>query len=61
LQPLALYPADSMFVDGYLTTPGQPAPEVWQMIADLGFTIEVQYSRSDVHEEPVTTRRSGIV
>lgn len=45
LQPLALYPADSMFVDGYLTTPGQPAPEVWQMIADLGFEIEVDYKQ----------------
>jgi biotin synthase len=43
LQPLALYPADSVFVNGYLTTPGQPAPEVWGMIEDLGFTIEVDY------------------
>lgn len=43
LQPLALYPADSVFVNGYLTTPGQPAPEVWNMIEDLGFTIEVDY------------------
>jgi biotin synthase len=43
LQPLALYPADSVFVNGYLTTPGQPAPEVWSMIEDLGFTIEVKY------------------
>lgn len=42
LQPLALYPADSLFVGGYLTTPGQPAREVWQMIADLGFEIEVE-------------------
>ncbi len=45
LQPLALYPADSMFVDGYLTTPGQPAPEVWQMIEDLGFEIEINYKQ----------------
>ncbi|HXX75575.1 MAG TPA: biotin synthase BioB [Nitrospiraceae bacterium] len=43
LQPLALYPADSVFVNGYLTTPGQPAPEVWSMIEDLGFAIEVDY------------------
>lgn len=41
LQPLALYPADSVFVNGYLTTPGAPAPEVWGMIEDLGFRIEV--------------------
>ncbi len=48
LQPLALYPADSLFVNGYLTTPGSPAPEVWGMIRDLGFTIEVDY------RQPVT-------
>ena len=49
LQPLALYPADSVFVNGYLTTPGQPAPEVWQMIADLGFQIEVDYKQPVAH------------
>ncbi len=45
LQPLALYPADSVFVNGYLTTPGAPAPEVRGMIEDLGFTIEVDYQQ----------------
>ena len=43
LQPLALFVADSVFVNGYLTTPGQPAREVWNMITDLGFEIEVDY------------------
>ena len=47
LQPLALYPADSIFVNNYLTTPGSPAPEVWGMIEDLGFKIEVE------HQQPV--------
>lgn len=47
LQPLALYPADSVFVNGYLTTPGQPAAEVWQMITDLGFQIEIDRSPID--------------
>jgi biotin synthase len=46
LQPLALYPADSVFVNGYLTTPGTPAPEVWGMIRDLGFTIEIDHQRA---------------
>ena len=50
LQPLALYPADSVFVNGYLTTPGAPAPEVWGMIRDLGFTIEVNYDRAQSSE-----------
>lgn len=40
LQPLALYPANSVFVSGYLTEPGQAYQETWQMITDLGFEIE---------------------
>ncbi len=49
LQPLALYPADSVFVNGYLTTPGAPAPDVWGMIEDLGFKIEVDYQQPVAH------------
>jgi biotin synthase len=48
LQPLALYAADSLFVGGYLTTPGQPAREVWEMIEDLGFEVEVDYQQDVV-------------
>lgn len=40
LQPMSLYPANSIFVNGYLTTPGQPASEAHRMIEDLGFEIE---------------------
>jgi biotin synthase len=39
LQPLSLYPANSIFVNGYLTTPGQTASDAHRMIADLGFEI----------------------
>lgn len=46
MQSMALYVADSLFVDGYLTTPGQPAPEVWQMIEDMGFEVQVNDSVS---------------
>lgn len=42
LQPLSLYPANSIFVNGYLTTPGQQATEAHRMIEDLGFEIEGQ-------------------
>lgn len=37
LKPLALYPADSIFVAGYLTTGGTSVGEVCSMIADMGF------------------------
>ena len=39
LQPLGLYPANSIFVSDYLTTKGQTPQEDYQMIADLGFEI----------------------
>lgn len=39
LQPLALYPANSLFSNGYLTTPGQGADSDRRMIADLGFRV----------------------
>ena len=40
LQPLSLYPANSIFVNGYLTTPGQKDTDAHRMIEDLGFEIE---------------------
>jgi biotin synthase len=40
-QALALYPANSIFVNGYLTTPGQAAAEAQHMVASLGFELEV--------------------
>jgi biotin synthase len=58
LQPLALYAADSVFVNGYLTTPGAPAPEVWGMIQDLGFSIEVDYNPAS---EQGGQRRSHLI
>ncbi len=39
LQMLALYPANSLFVDGYLTTPGAGYQHDLQMIRDAGFTV----------------------
>jgi biotin synthase len=40
LQPLALYPANAIFIGDYLTTSGQAAEEDYRMIEDLGFEIE---------------------
>lgn len=40
MQPLALYPANSLFVEGYLTTRGDPVCETFAMIRDAGFEIE---------------------
>ncbi|MCG6155464.1 biotin synthase BioB [Rubinisphaera margarita] len=42
LQPLGLYPANSVFVSDYLTTKGQTPSEDYQMITDLGFEVVTQ-------------------
>jgi len=40
LQPLGLYPANSIFIGDYLTTPGQAADADLAMIRDAGFVLE---------------------
>ena len=40
LQPLGLYPANSIFIGDYLTTPGQAPHSDWEMIRDAGFVLE---------------------
>ncbi len=42
LQPLGLYPANSLFVGDYLTTKGQPPQEDYRMIEDLGFEAVIE-------------------
>ncbi|WP_372847013.1 biotin synthase BioB [Pontiella sp.] len=42
LQSLALYPANSIFTSGYLTTGGQDYETDKQIIEDAGFQIEMQ-------------------
>jgi len=39
LQVMALYPANSLFMEGYLNTTGNSAIQTLQMIKDAGFTI----------------------
>jgi biotin synthase len=57
LQPMALYAANSIFVQGYLTEPGQATPDAWKMIEDLGFTLEVTHGKGS--EGPVEESLAG--
>jgi biotin synthase len=41
LQAMSLYPANSLFVEGYLTTPGQSTKDAWRLIEDMGFEIQL--------------------
>ncbi|MBF0438637.1 MAG: biotin synthase BioB, partial [Magnetococcales bacterium] len=46
LESLALYPANSLFAEGYLNTGGHSAEKTMQMIRDAGFYVE----RVEEHE-----------
>lgn len=52
LQPLALYPANSMFMEGYLTTDGQSVSDAHRMIEDLGFVVDraAPSESADLHD-----------
>ena len=41
MQSLCLYPANSIFSQGYLLTEGDPTEEARQMIEDAGFYVDV--------------------
>jgi biotin synthase len=40
LEALALWPANSLFVEGYLTTRGTAVADTYRMIRDAGFVVE---------------------
>lgn len=40
VESLALYPANSLFVEGYLTTRGDAVDETYRMIQEAGFEVE---------------------
>ncbi len=60
LGALLLWPANSLFVDGYLTTRGDAAAETFRMIRDAGFEVEGNpaYDR-DACESATAFRLSG--
>ena len=48
LQPLGLFPANSIFVGDYLTTQGQPPEEDYRMIEALGFEAVLRESGASI-------------
>jgi biotin synthase len=56
MQALALYPANSLFVDGYLTTKGDATRETYEMIRDAGFEVEgnPMYCATGTDSKPAT-------
>ena len=56
LKPLALYPADSVFVTGYLTTGGTSVAEVRDMIADMGLESTIEDTSAELDREKFEER-----
>ena len=59
MQSLALYPANSLFVEGYLTTRGDSVAETYAMIRDAGFEIEGNEAYSQAQAEATIAAASG--
>ena len=51
MEVMSLYPANSMFLDGYLNAKGKEASRTLQMIEDAGFTIETNISEHLQHPQ----------
>jgi biotin synthase len=48
LEVMALYPANSLFLDGYLNARGDERIRTFQMIKDAGFTIQSDHTLDDL-------------
>ena len=51
MEVLGLYPANSLFLEGYLNTKGNDRLRTLQMIQDAGFDIESDIPIEDIIEE----------
>lgn len=51
MEVMCLYPANSIFINGYLNVKGSSRTKTLQMIKDAGFTIESEYELDDLLEK----------
>ncbi len=61
LEVMALYPANSLFLDGYLNTKGSSRTKTLQMIKDVGFTIKSEQSLDKLLGQEEETKPSFAV
>ena len=60
MEVMALYPANSMFLEGYLNATGKEASRTLQMLQDAGFTVETNGEISDYLQQP-QTEQEGVL
>jgi biotin synthase len=58
LEVMSLYPANSLFMDGYLNTKGRSRKDTLQMIVDAGFTIKSDKSAEDLLQKELLTGKA---
>lgn len=61
LEVLSLYPANSLFMDGYLNTRGRGRQRTLQMIDDAGFTIRSDKSLAELLQKEQEKEGGGAV
>jgi biotin synthase len=54
MEAMSLYPANSLFMDGYLNTKGKSRKDTLQMIIDAGFTIKSDKSAEELLQHETT-------
>jgi biotin synthase len=59
MEVLALYPANSLFLDGYLNAKGSERQRTYQMIKDAGFSIESDQKLDALIEEEKGQQTQG--
>jgi len=57
MEAMSLYPANSLFMDGYLNTRGKSRKDTLQMIIDAGFTIRSDKSAEELLEHETAETR----
>jgi biotin synthase len=62
MEVMSLYPANSLFMDGYLNTRGKSRQDTLKMIIDAGFTIKSDKSAEDLllHESLESDNGSSV-
>lgn len=58
MEVMALYPCNSLFLDGYLNTKGAERTRTFQMIKDAGFTIQSDHSLDELLANQSPSNRS---
>ena len=61
MEVMALYPANSMFIDGYLNAEGSAASRTMEMIKDAGFTVKTNAEDAEQPKQDEIEKRDVLL